>query len=204
MSGSELHEELAAANEAAARAAVGCVPLHAAAIDTLAGVIALAGRSMAGKSTLAAAAVLAGYGYVADELAAVSPDDLSVRPYHRPIGLRRGGADAIGVDYPDGVRYEIVYPWDVDGDSTLSTGGTLAGIVLVEWSPSADPELVDVTMATAMLELTQHTIIHDDEFAPAFGGLETIVRSVPVVRMRYATTATSLDLLATLVERWTP
>ena len=93
---SDLVEQLAEANHAAVQAAVGCVPLHGSAIDSVAGVIVLAGRSMAGKSTLAAAAVLAGYPYVADELAAISPDDFTVRPYHRPIGLRRGGASAIG------------------------------------------------------------------------------------------------------------
>ena len=65
------------------------MPLRAAAIDTSAGVIALAGQSGAGKSTLAATAVLDGYGYVAYEISAVSPDDLIVHPFHRPIAQRR-------------------------------------------------------------------------------------------------------------------
>jgi hypothetical protein len=56
-----------------------------------------------------------------------------VRPFHRPIGLRRGGAEAIGVPYPepsDG-RFDVVYPWDVSGHGELSLGGQPAGIVVV-------------------------------------------------------------------------
>ncbi len=200
MKASDLVEQLAEANLAAVHAAVGCVPLHGAAIDSAAGVIVLAGRSMAGKSTLAAAAVLAGYPYVADELAAISPDDFTVRPYHRPIGLRRGGASAIGVEYPDGEQYGIVYPWDVD--LARSDGGTLAGIALVAWDADAAPVIEDVRPPQAMVELTEHTVVHDDDFAPSFGGLQQIVRAVPVVRLRYATTGQSLELLADLVERW--
>jgi hypothetical protein len=199
---SDLVEQLAEANLAAVQAAVGCVPLHGAAIDSRAGVIVLAGRSLAGKSTLAAAAVLAGYPYVSDELAAISPDDLTVRPYHRPIGLRRGGASALGLEYPDGEQYGIVYPWDVE--LARSDGGTLAGIVLVAWHPDATPVIEDVRAPQAMVELTEHTVVPDDDFRASFGGLEQIVRAVPVVRLRYATTAQSLDLLADLVERWWP
>jgi hypothetical protein len=55
-----------------------------------------------------------------------------------------------------------------------------------------------------MLELTQHTIVHGDDFAEPFQRLRRIVDAVPVVRLRYATTAESLDLLAELVELWSP
>lgn len=202
----ELHASLDAANLAAAQAAVGCVPIHAASVETTAGVVAFAGQSRSGKSTLAAAAVLAGYPYVADEITAVSPDDLTVRPFHRPIGLRRGGAGAVGVAYPaahDG-RYQFVYPWEVGEGFALSSGGRLAGIVLVEWGASSLPALVDVSPARALTSLTQHAVIHDDAFRPAFDGLDRIVRVVPVVRMTYSTTAQSLALLADIVDRWGP
>jgi hypothetical protein len=204
--GSELQQQLAAANLEAARAAPGHIPLHAAAVDSSAGVIALAGVSRSGKSTLAAAAVLAGYPYVADEITAISADDLTVRPYHRPIGLRRGGADAVGVHYPDSAdgRYDIVYPWDVCGAATLSAGGTLAGIVLVEWRADASPSISAVSPALALAELTTHTVIEDEQYQPAFERLNRLVRAVPIVRMTFATTEQSLELLAGVVERWAP
>ena len=203
MNASELQLELEAANLEAARAAVGRVPLHAASIETAAGVVAFAGPSGAGKSTLVAAAVLAGYAYVADEITAVSPLDLTVTPFHRPIGLRRGGADAIGIEYPESPdgRYDIVYPWAVDADGTLSAGGTLVGIVIVDRLGDG-PALTDLDGAPALVELCQHTVIPDEQLAEAFTHLDTIVRAVPVVRMTYRTTHESLSLLADLVDRW--
>jgi hypothetical protein len=204
MNGSELRLELEAENLAAARAAIGCVPLHASAIDTMAGVIALAGQSGSGKSTLTAAAVLAGYGYVADEITSVSPSDLSVRSFHRPIGLRRGGAEAIGIPYPDAPdgRYDSIYPWAVGGSGVLSSGGRLAGIVIVDRLGEGGPSLADVDGPQALVELSQHTVIPDDRLETAFGQLDSIVRSVPVVRMTYCTTEESLSLLEQLVGRW--
>ena len=206
MNGAELRRQLEEANLAAARSAVGHVPLHAASVERAGAVIALAGRSRAGKSTLAAAAVLAGYGYVADEITAVLPSDLTVRPFHRPIGLRRGGAAAIGVDYPDTAdgRYDQVYPWEIDEQLTRSPGGTLVGIVLVEWGDDHEPLLAQVPPAQALVELSQHTVIPDDQLAPAFGGLDSIVRRVPIARMQYRTTTQGLGLLADAVGRWTP
>ena len=206
MNGEELRQQLEAANLEAARAAVGHVPLHAASVEMVGAVVAFAGRSRAGKSTLAAAAVLAGYGYVADEITAVSPVDLKVRPFHRPIGLRRGGAAAIGVDYPDSDdgRYDQVYPWDVGEEFTRSQGGTLVGIVLVEWGDDHEPGLVDVSPAKGLVELSQHTVIPDGQLAPAFGGLDSIVRRVPIARMQYRTTVEALGLLAEAVRRWAP
>jgi hypothetical protein len=204
VNGSELRQQLEAANVEAARAAVGHVPLHAASVDQAGAVVALAGRSRAGKSTLAAAAVLAGYGYVSDEITAVSPVDLRVRPFHRPIGLRRGGAAAIGVDYPDSDdgRYDQVYPWDVGDELTRSAGGTLVGIILVEWGDDHKPRLDDVAPALGLVELSQHTVIPDEQLAPAFGGLDSIVRRVPIARMQYKATAEGLDLLAEAMGRW--
>lgn len=200
---SDLVEELDAANQAAIDAAPGCVPLHAAAIDTTAGVIAIAGQSGAGKSTLCAAAVLAGYPYVADEIAAISPDDLVVRAFHRPIGLRRGGAAAIGVEYPDTPdgRYEVVYPWTVTG--ALSPGGRLAGIVLVRRSTVDGPAIETVSGPAALLEMSQHTVIADELLGVGFVGLDRIVRAVPVARLTYDTAAQAIDLLGELVDRWT-
>ncbi len=197
---SDLREELDAANRAAIDAAPGCVPFHAAAIETRAGVVAIAGRSGAGKSTLCAAAVIAGYPYVADEIAAVSPDDLHVHAFHRPIGLRRGGAAVVGVDYPDDERYTYVYPWAVT--HPVSGGGRLAGIVLVDRTGRGAPSITPVEGAAALLELSQHTVIADELLGVGFAGLDRIVRAVPVARLTYDTTSDALDLLGELVGRW--
>jgi hypothetical protein len=187
---------LDAMNDAFRAATRGCVHLHAAAVETSSGVIALAGRSHSGKSTVAAAAVLAGYRYVADEVTAIDPDNLTVHPFHRPIGLRCGGAHAIGVAYPDDDR--AVEPWIVD-DHHRSDGGALAGIALVAWTAGAAPSVADIEPAPALTRLTEHTF---DPDASTFAGLARIARTVPTVELHYATTADGLGLIATLVGRW--
>jgi hypothetical protein len=178
-----------------AAASVAGVPFHAAATQApTGGVFALAGTSGAGKSTLGAGAVRAGWGFVADELAAVDPETLFVRPYHRPIGLRRGGAAALGVDYPPDAWCDRVYPWPVD-PTMHSSGGTLRAIALVtrgELEPSIEP----VEPARALAELVEHTVVPDDEhIVPVFHGIEQIVRRVPVVRLCYDTPADGVELL---------
>ncbi len=158
---------------------------------------ALAGTSGAGKSTLGAAGVRAGSGFVADELAAVDPDSLFVRPYHRPIGLRRGGAAALGIEYPPDAWCEQVYPWPVD-PAMHSSGGTLHAIALVRRG-DLEPSIEPVDPARALAELVEHTVVPDDEWiVPVFRGIERIVRRVPVVRLTYDTPADGVELLTRL------
>ena len=147
-------------NQRAAASLTAEVPLHAAGVRTAGGgVIALAGTSGAGKSTLGAAAMLAGWGFLAEEIAAVDPVSLAVRPYHRPIGLRRGGAGALGIEYPDVAdgRYSDVYPWPVPVDRRV-TSGTLLGIALVHRN-EGEVAITEVGQARALAELVEHTVV---------------------------------------------
>jgi hypothetical protein len=78
-------------NQRAAASLTVDVPLHAAGVRTDGGaVIALAGTSGAGKSTLGAAAMLAGWGFLAEEITAVDPGDPRRAPVSPPIGLSAG------------------------------------------------------------------------------------------------------------------
>jgi hypothetical protein len=152
--------------------------LHAAAVDVGAGVVAICGVSGAGKTTLAAACVRRGAGYVADEVCATRPTDLHVRPYHRPLGLRPEGATAIGqVVGPDG-------GWLPD-DILLSQGGPLIAVVMVD-RQHADGSRVRVDAvrpAAALVELTSLTLQPCGVEAEMFTRLDQLVRRVPVARV---------------------
>jgi hypothetical protein len=191
-------------NQRAAASLTAEVPLHAAGVRTgEGGVIALAGTSGAGKSTLGAAAMLAGWGFLAEEIAAVDPVSLAVRPYHRPIGLRRGGAGALGIEYPDVAdgRYSDVYPWPVPFDRRV-TDGTLLGVALVQRN-EGDVAITEVGQARSLAELVEHTVVpHDERVAEVFRLLDSLVRTVPVVRLTYDTPADGVALLDELAERW--
>ena len=75
--------------------------LHGGAVDINGSAIAVVGHSGAGKSTFTAAMTRAGHRYLADEVVAVD-DSGSVLAFHRPIGLRRGGAEQMGSRRPGG------------------------------------------------------------------------------------------------------
>jgi len=197
-------------NARAADSLVHEVPLHAAAIAHPAGgVVALAGSSGAGKSTLGAAAVLAGWGFVAEEVAAVRVGDHTVRQFHRPIGLRTGGAAAIGVPIPAEEWFDEVYPWPVPAESRRN-GGTLLGIALVARTdggpapdPSVDPAVDEVRPARALVELVEHTVVPSaDRVVPVFHHLDELVRAVPVVRLAVAAPAPAVRVLDELAARW--
>lgn len=178
----------------------GLVPLHAAAVESFGQIVAIAGQSGAGKSTLAAAAVLTGDLFVSDEITAVSPIDRIVRPYHRPIGIRQGGADALGLDFPDSRRSipGAVHPFPVEGEDQLSAGGVLDAIVIVRWEPRV-ASLEPVEPAQALAELAQHIVVSDDGVEAAFRGLDQIVRAVKLFRLTYGVPSIGVEMLHEVV-----
>lgn len=174
-------------NRAAAISAGDAVPLHGAAVEAPDGrVVVLAGSSGSGKSTLCAAAVLHGWRLVAEEVASVDPTTLAVRPYHRPIGLRPGGAAAIGIVPPAQPFFSEVYPW-CPAATSRSDGGPLTAVALVSrGSGRTDPSLL--APAPALTELIRHVVIpHDERVAVGFHRLADLVRAVPVRRLVYDT-----------------
>lgn len=178
----------------------GLVPLHAAALEDVGRVVALAGPSGSGKSTLAAAAVLDGVAFVADEITAVSALDLGVRVFHRPIGLRQGAADALGVDFPDDRRSipGAVHPLPVD-TARLSPGGTLHAVAIVRWDPAATPSLQTLPPAQALAELSQHVVVDDEAIPDTFRRLDLLVRTVGVVRLDFPDPPSGVRLVRTLL-----
>lgn len=189
-------------NRRAAESVVRGVPLHAAAVaHPDGGVIALAGSSGSGKSTLCAAAVRAGWGFVAEEVTAVSDDDREVRPYHRPIGLRAGGAAAVGIPIPDADWFDEVYPWPVPVEARRN-GGALLGIAMVERT-DGDGDAVDVPPSRALAELVEHTVVPThDRIVQVFRALDRLVRVVPVVRLSAGAPSSTIELLDELSRTW--
>ena len=188
-------------NRSAAESLVRELPLHAAAVaHPDGGAVALAGSSGAGKSTLGAAAVRSGWGFVAEEIAAIDADR-QIRPYHRPIGLRGGGAAAIGMTIPDAEWFDSVYPWPVP-TAARRYGGTLCGIALVT-RVEGESAIELVRPALALAELVEHTVVPSPNgVVPAFRRLDELVRVVPVVRLSVGAPSDGVHLLDELVATW--
>jgi hypothetical protein len=124
------------------------VMLHAAGLSTEDGrVLVLVGMSGAGKTTAAARLCLDGFGYVTDELVAMTPEG-TVTAYPKPLSVVEATAGHAKHQYgPDrlGLR---------PAPEELSSGP----FVLIERRPDAAvPVLEEVPIVEALLELLPHT-----------------------------------------------
>ena len=93
---------LGAVNQLAARHTRDAVLLHAGAVERDGRVMAITGISGQGKTTLTAALVRAGYGYVTDELVAIDPSTGGVEPYPKALDLDDEALALLGLDPPIG------------------------------------------------------------------------------------------------------
>lgn len=82
-------------NRSAIQSCTGEVVIHAAAVEHDGRAILLPGPPGSGKSTLVAALVRAGLGYLTDEAAALRLGSLEVRPYPKPISVKPGSQSGL-------------------------------------------------------------------------------------------------------------
>lgn len=177
--------------------------VHAATVEVDGAAVLCVGASGAGKSTLAAAAALGGLGYVADEIGAVG-DAGVVRAFHRPVGLRAGGAAALGVEVPPG-PFAVRYPFAVGAVGRLSPDAPLGHIALLA-RHDGPPERIEVGPAPALFALSRQTLggPRGPGGSVAFRRLEALVRRVPAVELRYADPGAGVELLRGLTRSGAP
>lgn len=133
------------------------VHLHGAALVRHGRSVVLAGRSRAGKSTLAAWLTHRGWGFLTDEAALVDPQTLVVSPFWRPINVRRPGPlERILKDTPPGRAPdpEVLVPASAIG--ALALAAPLAGMAFPTFTSDEQAVLTPMSPATALVELTQH------------------------------------------------
>ena len=196
--GVAFYDVLGAFNDVAARhaAADGRVCLHGGSVDVVGRVLSLVGHSGAGKSTLTAALVQAGHGFVADEVTAIadpSGGDLTVSSFHRPIGLRSDGAALLGIGVPPG-PFEHTFPLDATSIGSLGGPSPLRTIAFVERDITAGPAIEAISPALALHRLSNQTLGTWGLENETFRRLETIVKRVDSVVLRYDSIADGVAL----------
>jgi hypothetical protein len=166
--GQLLHEGSAAATvgwlesaiaRAAAERLAGWWRLHAGAVVHQGGAVLLPAASHAGKSTLVAALLRAGFGYLSDEVALVD-DRGRAHPFVKAIGLRAGSWRLI--DLPERtptalrlgerVRYLDPRPWL----AAAPDGYPITAVVLLDRA-GGDPALTPLPKGEALLALLRQT-----------------------------------------------
>jgi hypothetical protein len=128
------------------------VHIHGAALVRDGRAVVLAGRSHAGKSTLAGWLTYRGWGFLTDEVALVDPEALVVAPFWRPIGVRRRGPldRILGDVVPE--EDEVLVPASTIG--ALAPATPVTAIAFPCLSPNEPTALLPLSPAATLVELS--------------------------------------------------
>jgi hypothetical protein len=133
--------------------------LHAGAVRAPdGGVVVLPGEPEAGKSTLTASLVQAGWDYVTDEAVGIRPASLTVVSYPKPLALGPASRSALGLGPQDG---EVVAPSALRSGSAVPPGdvGPVTALVLVRFVSGAPVEVERLRPVDA-LRAMQGTVLN--------------------------------------------
>ena len=182
--------------------------LHAGGIEHDGVGVIFPGAMEAGKTTLAAGLVRAGFGYLTDEGVAVDRDSLRIHPYPKPLSVDRGAWPLFPELEPDadlatdGYKADQwqVPPADIRADA-LGQPCAIALIVFPKYEAGAETSVEPLGRAEALVELAKNTYKFDVQGAPALDVLAEIVRPADCYRLTSgdldAAVAVVADLLTT-------
>jgi hypothetical protein len=161
--------------------------------------IALPARSGAGKTTLVAAGLRAGFGYLSDEALCVDFGSRAVAAYPRPLVMSGWSREAVGAGRSGtavGTGEWALTPQDLGGD-VLTTPAVLADIVLPVRRPGP-PALARADRSEALGWLLRRSFNHYRRPGPAFSLAADLVRRAGAWRLEVGD---PLEAAALLVER---
>jgi hypothetical protein len=164
--------------------------LHAGGVERDGIGVVLPGEMEAGKTTLTAGLVRAGFGYLTDEGVAVDRDTLRIHPYPKPFSIDKGSwplfpelePDAdLGTDEYKKLQWQVP-PADIRADA-LGRPCTIALIVFPTYEEGAEMSVEPLGRAEALVELAKNTYKFDVQGAPALDVLAEIVRPASCYRL---------------------
>ncbi len=174
--------------------------VHAGVVSRGGSVLAMPGKSGTGKSTLVAACVAAGWGYVSDEALAFDDDTMEVVAYPKPIWIDRRATRLVGVPQeslavtPSRYKYPVT-PADLGG--VVARGPLrLRAVVVPERTPdTAGPELVPMRRAELVTVLLRHTFKRTREPETKFERAVAVARRIDGYRLSFSTTKDAVEIL---------
>lgn len=191
----------------------GILGTHAGVVEIDGRAVLLAGRSGRGKSTLTLGLVRRGAGWLTDELALVSADDVTVLPYPRALHVSPVTAGLLPelAFLHDRARHDLggESEWSVTPADLARAFGTrpagpaaLAAILLLDGDPDPgrEPVITSVAPALATMELLRGTPAAADDFVGTMRRLSHMAGRVATARLRVG----ELDQTARLVSDWLP
>jgi hypothetical protein len=176
------------------------IPIHAAALVRDRKAVVLCGPSHAGKSTLAAWLTHRGWGFLTDEVGLLDisePTTTMVRPFWRPVGVRRGGPIDAVVDVP-GDEAEVLVPATRLG--SLGEPAPLVALVCPTYSKGADGQLTPLSPAEALTTVAAQLPSLARDGAAVFHALADILSRVPSYALSVDDLDTAETTLAALID----
>jgi len=156
--------------------------IHAGVVAAPHGLVAIPGTSGHGKTTLVAALVRAGFGYLSDEVLAVDRTSLAVAVFPRPLALDRGSWKVLDLDPAQAPELErLVAPAQL---GTLGVGGLLTDVVL-STRRAGEVTLAPADRSAAMTALLSHAFNHYVDGPSSFAAAVSLARTVRSWRAEY-------------------
>lgn len=172
--------------------------LHAGVLSSPGGTVVIPGSSGLGKSTLTAALVQAGFGYLSDEVLAVPRSGGLPARFARPIALGPESWTVLGLDpalRPADGDERLIEPEQL---GRLGEPAPVRHILLAERRPGA-PELVEHSRGAAVPALLNRAFNHYRDPAGSFQAAVALARQAQVWTVRYQQAP---ELAGLLADRW--
>ena len=179
--------------------------VHAGAVAFRDAGVLMPGVSSAGKSTLTAGLVRAGFGYLSEEAVAFEPGSPEMLPYPRPFTISEAGLalfPEIDLDAPG-----VVGPWEGDWfvPASVFRAGSVHGpatvrvVVFPRYDPTARTELVPIGRAEAVRDLIANTIEYRDRMRMLLDHYSAIIDGCECYRLTTNDLAEAVDAVRGLV-----
>jgi len=164
--------------------------IHAGCVAYDGAAIALSGSAAAGKSTLTAGLVRAGFAYLSDEAIGLDDDTMQVQPYPKPITLDRGSWSF----FPELAQSAFKVPpahgaeqWHVPVSAirahAVGEPCPLRVVVFPSYRSGAEVRLEPVTRAQALAELASQTFAFSERARPALEVIAEAIRDAECFRL---------------------
>ncbi|MCP3909516.1 MAG: PqqD family peptide modification chaperone [Actinomycetia bacterium] len=120
------------------------------------------GPSFAGKSTMVGSLVQAGCTFLSDESAGIEPATARVQCWPKPLSLRSGALELLGLiepgDEQSGARVPLQYPATDLGSGGVVTEAEVALVIEVAFEAESDTVLEEIHPADAVVHLASNTL----------------------------------------------
>jgi hypothetical protein len=180
--------------------------LHAGGVEQDGAGLVFPGEMEAGKTTLVAGLVRAGFGYLTDEAVALDRQTLEIHPYPKPLSIDRGAWHLFPELEPHAdltTGEDETEQWQVPAQAirtnALGNPCAVAVIVFPRYSKGAHTALEPMHRSEALVELTRHTFKFNEQAREALDLLADVVRGAESYRLTTGALESAVDAVRGLV-----